>query len=112
MGLRLKTAAPGVEGVIERHAVLEHLVVVGKIRRQAERDGKEPAALWGKVVARGIRAAHDQSKAFKRGISDIVEPQEGVERTSFAFMAEFDVGNVVGDGAQALASSSTRSTGT
>ena len=40
VGFRLAVAAPGVEGVVEGHAVFQHCVVIGKTGRQAERKGQ------------------------------------------------------------------------
>ena len=50
----------------------------------------------------GVGTPNNQRKTLKGGISDIVDAEEGVERASLAFMAEFNVGNVIGDGALGL----------
>src|SRR5712691_1296340 len=40
VGLVLTAAAPRVKGVVHRHAMLEHFMVVGEIGRQPERQGE------------------------------------------------------------------------
>src|SRR5947207_1870296 len=56
VGLILAAAAPRVERVVHRHAVLEHFMVVGKIGRQPERQGKQPRGLRRKVEASRVGA--------------------------------------------------------
>jgi len=43
--LGLQAAAPRVQRVIYDHAVLQHFMVIRVVGREAERDGKEAAAL-------------------------------------------------------------------
>src|SRR5215510_6797370 len=96
VGLRLQLAAPGVERVVHHHAVTEHLVIVGKVRGQPQRDGEQAAALRGQVVARGVGAAHDRGEMVERGILDAVDAQDGVERAALAFMRKLDALDIVG----------------
>ena len=45
MGLVLAVLRPGVEGVVDHHAVAQHLVVVGKVGREALAEGEETGRL-------------------------------------------------------------------
>jgi hypothetical protein len=47
-------------------------VIVGKVRREAQRYGEEPAALRREIVSRGVGTANDQGEAVKRWICDAV----------------------------------------
>src|SRR6478609_3141921 len=60
-GVRLadQMAAPGVERVVQDHAVLQHLVVVGVDVAEAQRDREQAVALRRKVEPRGVGASHD-----------------------------------------------------
>src|SRR6266545_7484870 len=86
--LGLKTAAPGVERVVNHHAVLQHLVIIGKICRKPKRDCEQAAALRRQIVARGVGAADDRGKVVERRIGDTEDAQERVERAAFALMGE------------------------
>jgi hypothetical protein len=59
MRLGLAGAAPGVERVVHHQAVAQHLVVVGKDVRQAERDRIQAGRLRRQVQPRGVGAPHD-----------------------------------------------------
>lgn len=50
---------PGVERVINDHALRQHGVVVGVRERQPQRDRMQASRLWREGVLVGIRAAHD-----------------------------------------------------
>src|SRR5712692_2545014 len=100
--LRLETATPAVERVVDHHAVHQHLVIIGKVGGEAERDGEQAAALRGQIVPGGIGAAHDRREVVERRIGDPVDAQEGIERAAIAFMGELDAGDVVGRGAGLL----------
>src|SRR5258708_10204030 len=50
MRLGLRRAAPRVERVVDDHAVLQHFVIVRKIRREAERDREQAAALGTQIM--------------------------------------------------------------
>src|SRR6188472_4825116 len=43
VGFGLEAAAPGVERVVQHHAVPEHFMIVRKVRGQAQRDGEQAA---------------------------------------------------------------------
>ena len=66
MGLLGCVAAPAVERIIDHHAGIELLEIVGEHARQAERQGKKPARFLDGVELGGIRRAHDGGKPQHR----------------------------------------------
>ena len=91
-------AAPEVERVIDRHARLELLAVVGESERQPERDGEQAGSLRRKIMAVGVGRPHDQGQLAQAGRLDAEAIEKRVEAASLADMAEFDVRYVEGDG--------------
>src|SRR5882724_4490460 len=64
--------APGVERVVDDHAVTQHLVVIGKIRRQALADREEAGRLRRQLGPPGIGPAHDHREAKQRLVVEAV----------------------------------------
>jgi len=95
--LVLGARAPGVQRVVHRHAVPEHLVVVGEAGRQPERQRHQPGRLRGEVRAVGVRAAHDHGERLERRVAQAVAVDEGVKAAAAADVRELDVGDVVGN---------------
>src|SRR3546814_15685317 len=62
--LALARTAPGVERIIHRHAVAKHLVVVGKDRRQAQRDCEQAARM-----GRQIEMRSEERRVGEEGVS-------------------------------------------
>src|SRR5215471_3355425 len=79
-------AAPGVEGVIDGHPVLQHRVIVGVDNRKAQRHGQQTRRLRCQLEPRRIGATDDQREHVERRILDAVLLQEGVETTQLAIM--------------------------
>ena len=69
MGLVGGVARPAVEGVVERHAGLELLEVVGVHAREAEGGGEEAGRLRREVEAGGVGAADDGGEAVEGGMA-------------------------------------------
>jgi hypothetical protein len=69
MGFRLQGTAPSVERVVYDHAVGQHFMVVGEVRREAEGNREQPAALRRQIMSRCVGAAHDGGELFERASS-------------------------------------------
>ena len=65
-------------------------MVVGEVRREAEGNREQPAALRRQIMSRCVGAPHDGGELFERRILDAVNSQKRVERASIALMGEFD----------------------
>ena len=77
--------APGVERVVDEHAVLEHFVAILVKARQAERDREQPGGLRREIETVRICAAHDDRELPQcRIFLQAEEFQEGIEA---AFLA-------------------------
>ena len=75
-------------------------MVVGEVRREAEGNREQPAALRRQIMSRCVGAAHDGGELFERRILDAVNSQKRVERASIALMGEFDALDIEGRGAR------------
>src|SRR5256885_14147497 len=93
--LFLPRLAPGIERVVHHHACLEHLVVVGEVARETERDRREPWRLRREVQARSVGAADDNGELRERRIAQAVVLQERIEAAALAFVRKVDVGDVI-----------------
>jgi hypothetical protein len=87
-------ATPRVERVIDHQPVTQHLVVIGKIRRQSERYRIKPIALRSEVAPRCISTAHDRSQTVEGRVLDFEDADNGVEGTVVADMPELGPFNV------------------
>jgi len=65
----LPLLAPEVERVVHHHAMAQHLVVVRKAPRQAQRNGGEARGLGREIEPGRVRAAHDQREPLERRIA-------------------------------------------
>src|SRR5256885_15974981 len=83
--LFLPRLAPGIERVVHHHACLEHLVVVGEVAREPERDRSEPGRLRREIEARGVGAADDDGELREHRIAQAVVLQERVEVSELTF---------------------------
>jgi hypothetical protein len=79
MRFGLQSSAPSVERVIDDHPVLQHFVILRKIRRQTERDREQAAALRTQVVPRCIGAPDNCGQMVECRVLDIVDAQNGIE---------------------------------
>ncbi|GCC47213.1 hypothetical protein chiPu_0031396, partial [Chiloscyllium punctatum] len=100
--LGLQRAAPGVERVVDDHAVLQHLVVIGEVGGEAERDREQAAALRAQIVPRRVGAPDNRRQMVERRILDLVDAQNGIERAAFALVREFHAIDIVGNPARPL----------
>src|SRR3989449_9141121 len=88
--------APGVERVVDEHAVLEHFVVILVKARQAERDREQPGGLRREIETVRICAAHDDRELPQcRIFLQAEEFQEGIEAAFLAGVGELDVGDII-----------------
>ena len=65
-------------------------MVIRKIGGETERNSEQAAALRAQIMPRRIGAPNDGREMIKRGILDVVDAQDGIERAAFALMCEFD----------------------
>jgi hypothetical protein len=93
-----RVGAPGMERVIDHHAVLQHLVVVLEVERQPWEIASRPAASFARWARRSPRRARS-GPACAGGVGEVVALDEGVEAALVAVVAVVDAGNVIGRGA-------------
>src|SRR5215472_8993872 len=68
--LILAASAPGIERIVHHKPVFEHLVVVGEIRRETERQCEEARRLRRQFRTRRVGAAHDDGERIERRVLD------------------------------------------
>jgi hypothetical protein len=81
--------------------VLEHFVVVGKIRRKAVTDRQQARALRREIGPRCIRAPDNRGHSIKSRFVDTEVMDYGVKDTTPTDMSKFYIFDVVGRGAAA-----------
>src|SRR5207237_3252338 len=77
--LVLTAAAPGVERIVHRQTMPQHLMVVCEIRRKTERQSEKTRRLRRQFRPRRIGAAHDDGKRIERRVLDAVNLQKGIK---------------------------------
>jgi len=86
---------PGVEGVVQSHALFEHRVVVSKICGEAQRDREESVGLLGKFRASRVCSTDDGREALEAWRTKLEVVDEGVEAALIPNVREGHAGNVV-----------------
>ena len=95
-------AAPAVEGVVERHAGLELLEVVGIHARQPERGGEQAGRFRREVEPGRVGAAHDRREAQQRLGAEAELLDHDVEGAALAAVAPEHALDVEGRRREAL----------
>ena len=63
MSLVFGLASPGIEGVVDDHALGELLVIVAKVSRQPQGDGQQPGRLGRQLQVLGVGSSRVHSLA-------------------------------------------------
>ena len=79
MSLALTRLTPGVQCVIDDHALSQYFVVVREIVGQPKGDSQQFRRLWREFKVIGVGAAHDDCEAVQGRVRQIVLAQKGVE---------------------------------
>src|SRR6266481_5998459 len=79
MGLALAGPAPGIERVIERESVPQHLVIVREDGGKTERDRKQTGGLRRQLGPARVGAANDERELAQRRFVKAISRQERVE---------------------------------
>src|SRR5262245_33036194 len=100
---RIRTLGPpgrrGVEPLAERHALREHLVVIGR-RREERTDGDvDPARLLVRILAVAqVRLVHEFAEAYQAAVAEARPLDQRLERAVLALVAQLHAGGIEGDG--------------
>src|SRR5882757_3398661 len=86
----LEATTPGVERVVDDHAMLQHFVVVGEDMAEAERDREQAGRLRREIEARGIGASDDVGELLERWFGEVILLEKGVEAAFPADMGELN----------------------
>jgi len=101
--LQRRVPAPGIERVVDHHAVPQHFVVIREVERQALGDGQQAGGLLCQMRRAAVGAAHDQGELQECGVGQTVLVYEGVEAALIAVVATvvsiFHAGHVIRCGA-------------